>query len=179
MSLEKRMYSLNLYNISPIQAGIQSGHSNSEYIFTHFHDEDLQDWGKNWKTVVLLNGGTSNSGKESYYGYAPAKGSMETHLETLKNNDVKVVPFYEPDLNYCLSSMSFIVDERVFNRRKYPDFDYIAYSLIPLNSLKDLEGLDSAGYTFEPSFQTWLESIGGRTNLFLRLFLRGFDLARN
>ena len=115
--LEKRMYSLNLYNISGIQCGIQSAHSNMEYALKNFNNDDFQDWANNWKTVILLNGGTSNSGTESYYGYPPAKGTMELHLETLLKIGINVVPFYEPDLNYCMTSMSFIVDEIVFNKK--------------------------------------------------------------
>ena len=137
--LEKRMYSLNLYSLSPIQCGIQSGHSNVEYVMKNFYDSDLQDWANNWKTVILLNGGTSNSGNESVYDYPKAKGSMEMHLETLLKNNIKAEPFYEPDLNYCLTSISFLVDERVFNKKKYPDFDYDEYNLVPLRNIEDLE----------------------------------------
>ncbi len=183
--LEKRMYSLVLYNISPIQAGIQSAHSNTEYANEYSKDEDYIDWATKWRTVILLNGGTSNSGNESYYGYPASKGSMERHLDTLINMGIKVVPFHEPDLNYALTSLSFIVDERVFNRTKYPDFDFENYSLFPIKKLEHLEILQQSDFFedgFEDSkgaFKQWLESIGGEKNLFLRLFLKNFSLANN
>ena len=67
-----RLYSLVMYNISGIQAGIQAKHSGIELAMAHAGD-DVEDtvfleWAKFHKTVILLNGGTSNSGKESYYG---------------------------------------------------------------------------------------------------------------
>jgi hypothetical protein len=110
---------------------------------------------------------------------------MERHLESMINQGIKVVPFYEPDLNYCLSAMSFIVDERVFNRTKYPDFDFENYSLFPIKRLDQLEFLQQHDFFEEgfvggkDAFNTWLESIGGEKNLFLRLFLKNFELARN
>jgi hypothetical protein len=184
-TLEKRMYSFVMYQLSGIQAGIQAGHATQEYENQYGEDDDFKNWATKWKTVIILNGGTSNSGKESFYGYEPNKGSMERHLETMLNQGIKVVPFYEPDLNYCLSAMSFIVDERVFNRTKYPDFDFEDHSLFPVKRLDHLEILQQNNF-FEDGFHgskdafvKWLESIGGEKNFFLRLFLKNFDLARN
>ncbi len=185
MELEKRMYSFVMYQLSGIQAGIQSGHSNIEYSNEHGEDEDYKEWAKKWKTVILLNGGTSNSGKESCYGYAINKGSMEIHLETLLNKGIKVVPFYEPDMNYCLTSMSFIVDERVFNKNMYPDFDFENYSLFPIKKLDQLRFLQQQDFfddgfgNGKDAFHQWLENIGGEGNFFLRLFLKNFSLANN
>lgn len=181
-NLEKRMYSLVMYNISPIQAGIQSAHSNTEYANEYGKDEDYIDWATKWRTVILLNGGTSNAGKESYYGYPAAKGSMERHLETLLNMEIKVVPFYEPDMNYALTSMSFIVDERVFNKELYPDPEITLNTWRDILSKKNIS--DALNYVFsnpteEHMFNSWLKSIGGKEIFFLRLFLKNFSLANN
>jgi len=185
-NLDKRMYSLVLYQLSGIQAGIQSGHSNSEYETEFGEDLDYKDWSKKRKTVILLNGGTSNSGKESYYEYPQMKGSMETHLETLLNNTIKVVPFYEPDLNYCMTSLSFLVDERVFDTKKYPDFNYEEYYLFPINNISDYQNIYKQEVYFNGSyleskkdFDIWLDNIGGESNFFLRLFTKQFKLASN
>lgn len=183
--LEKRMYSLNLYNISGIQCGIQSAHSNMEYALKNFNNDDFQDWANNWKTVILLNGGTSNSGTESYYGYPPAKGTMELHLETLLKIGINVVPFYEPDLNYCMTSMSFIVDEIVFNKKDYPDFDFEFCGLYPIKTFKDTDIFEMSdyfdnGFDYAKSeFDTWVNSIGGINNFYLRLLLNDFKLSSN
>lgn len=183
--LEKRMYSLVMYNVSPIQAGIQSAHSNIEYANKYGSDEEYIDWATKWRTVILLNGGTSNSGKESYYGYPATKGSMEKHLDTLIEMGIKVVPFYEPDMNYCLTSMSFIVDERVFNKEDYPDFNFEDFNLFPIRNYKQLEILlredyFKSGYSSSKTeFEKWCLSIGGMQNFILRLFLKQFNLANN
>ena len=187
--LEKRMYSLNIYNTSGIQCGIQSAHSNMEYALKHFNDENFQDWSNNWKTVILLDGGTSNNGKESYYGYPAMKGSMECHLETLEKIGIKVVPFYEPDLNYCMTSMSFIVDERVFNKKEYPNFEFEEYGLLSITKFKDISILEMDDYfqnsdiyseeQVKEEYDYWLESIGGIENFYLRLFLDKFRMSSN
>ena len=112
--LEYRMYGLVPYNISPIQQGIQFGHAVVEYGLKHFKDLDYQKWAKKDKTFIILNGGTTNS-------HPHFLGSLNKHLETLKNNKIKAVTFQEPDLGHQLTAVVFLVDERVFNKEKYPD----------------------------------------------------------
>ena len=64
--LEKRMYFLVLYNISPIQQAIQAGHAQNEYALKYWKDKEFQDWAKRCKTWIILNGGTSNDGLQSF-----------------------------------------------------------------------------------------------------------------
>lgn len=123
INYEKRMYSLVIYQLSGIQKGIQAGHATEEYAENYGKNIDFLDWRKNWKTVILLNGGTSNSGKISHYNQPKQLGSMEQHLKSLQYNKIKCTPFYEPDLNYALTAISFLVDERVFNNGKYPPWE--------------------------------------------------------
>lgn len=79
---------------------------------------------------------------------------METHLTTLNELEVKVATFQEPDLNWSLSSIAFIVDERIFNKKKYPDcFDY------------------------QNNYEEWLQLVGGEENVKIRKFLSKFRLA--
>ena len=74
--LEYRMYGLVMYNISPIQQGIQFGHALQEYNNDFFEGSaDAKElaafnhWRKDWKTFILLNGGTANERVSSeYYG---------------------------------------------------------------------------------------------------------------
>ena len=154
--LEKRMYFLTMYNISPIQQGIQCGHAQMEYALKHWEDEEFQDWAKNWKTWIILNGGTSNSKPAAIKD----AGTMEQHYLTLLfHNKIKCTPFFEPDLNHSLTSIAFIVDERVFNKELYPD--YIIY----------------AGEDNSDSYEDWVKSVGGEQNVFLREFLKQFRLA--
>jgi hypothetical protein len=51
---------------------------------------------------------------------------METYLEYIKDElNINYAVFREPDLNYCLSAIVFIIDEKVFNFKKYPSYESI------------------------------------------------------
>jgi len=102
--LEKRMYGLVPYNISPIQQAIQFGHAVVEMSLDQI--DEYFDWAANWKTFIILNGGTSN-------GNPNFPGTMQQHLEILKENKISHAIFNEPDLNNMLSAIVFLVDERV------------------------------------------------------------------
>lgn len=193
-NLELRMYGLVPYNISPIQQSIQFGHAVVEYGQNMKRIDkknplsiQYDDWADNWKTFIILNGGTSNHSVNRYKTKNDVfLGTMESNLELLQSNFVECATFYEPDLNDMLSAIVFIVDERVFNKKDYPDFgdwliknygdliinsDYerpedIAKSIIKSNDKED-----------KKSYQTWLNLIGGQKNAFLRDFLKNFKLA--
>ena len=118
---EKRMYCLVPYNLSPIQQGIQSAHCIAEYGYKLWEDDifakkktkktkevDFQkylDWVKECKTIIILNGGTTNNNKsDKWYG------TLQKHRDKLKELGVIFSEFHEPDLNYALTAVSFIVD---------------------------------------------------------------------
>lgn len=191
-NLELRMYGLVPYNISPIQQAIQFGHAVVEYGLSNFTNEDYQEWAKDWKTFIILNGGTSNHTQNRYNHnnrmYPEQKGTMEINLSQLHDNNIKVATFYEPDLNDMLSAIVFIVDERVFNKEKYPDFDLknfygkekLDYNEIykdPMNPIFPNNHNLIGERDVKPIWNNWVESIGGRQNLFLRVFLKNFKLA--
>ena len=160
--LELRMYGLVPYNISPIQQGIQFGHAVVEYGLHFFNDPQYQDWANNWKTFIILNGGTSNHSTNRYQS-GEFWGTMEKNCQELINHNVKIAEFYEPDLNDMLSAIVFIVDERVFNKEKYPDFH--------------LDPTILGEQEFQIEYERWIHSIGGYQNLFMRNFLKNFRLA--
>lgn len=183
--LELRMYGFVPYNISEIQKGIQFGHSVVEYGLEHGLGSDKYfEWAKNWKTFIILNGGTSNHSVNRYHETEEEYlGSMETILETLKENNVMLATFFEPDLNDMLSGISFIIDERVFNRKEYLDFgDWIMenhFSYLKNNMLtgSKIERMRKEGYFSSASekeqnlYSEWVEFVGGDQNVFLRDFL--------
>ena len=68
-----------------------------------------------------------------------------------------------------LTGINFIVDERVFNKKKYPDF---GFNYDEVNDCFVKNG--SYGQTPDA---TWIESVGGQKNVFLRKFLSNFRLA--
>lgn len=83
-------------------------------------------------------------------------GSIQKYEQSLRENKIKHECFFEPDLNDTMTGIVFLVDERVFNREKYPDFE-------PSNE----KGV----------YLEWVKLIGGKKNEFLRGFLKNFRLA--
>lgn len=181
--LELRMYGFVPYNISEIQKGIQFGHAVVEYgqkVKEHVFELDsviYNDWANNWKTFIILNGGTSNHVDPEYIG------SMEGILEELKKNEITLATFNEPDLNDMLSAVVFIIDERVFNRRVYLDFGdwvvenhfgYLKNNMLTNSKIERMrkEGYFLTGNSAEKKlYSDWVDFVGGEKNVFLRDFL--------
>lgn len=116
----QRMYHLTMYNISPIQQGIQSYHAGIEYVLKHSNTPEFKQWANNDKVVIILNGGTSNNiGYDVWQN--ECAGTMEQQMAALSGAGIDNAPFYEPDLNNSLSAIAFLVDERVWDRENYPD----------------------------------------------------------
>lgn len=131
-NLEHRFYGLVNYQLTGIQQGIQFGHAKDEYLIemldillddgrVHGYDEESRKiakiflkWLREDKTYIILNGGTTNTNPERL-------GTLNKHAITLKELGVMTASFHEPDLGDQLTAVVFIIDERVFNREKYPD----------------------------------------------------------
>lgn len=192
--LELRMYGLVPYNISPIQQAIQFGHAVVEYgqkikLPQSMSKMNLnasciyEDWAENWKTFIILNGGTTNhrNGEDGL-----PFGSLNNHKLTLEENKIDFATFNEPDLGDQLTAVVFIVDERVFNRKKYPEFedwvienygdlvrtDYYTSSYMLANQIKN-----SDSKADKKVYEEWVKLVGGEKNVFLRDFLKNFKLA--
>ena len=154
------MYGLVARSLSDMQKAIQFGHAVVEYELLSRSNADIRvmydQWAINHKTFIILNGGSTNS-------QSLKRGTLQDNLEFLKTNGVKVAVFHEPDINDAMTAFVFLVDERVWNREKYPDY-------VPLDGYTDF-----ADQTHHQ--QEWAESIGGRTNEVLREFLPRFKLA--
>lgn len=174
-NLELRMYGLVNYNISPIQQGIQFGHAVVEYgqkmKYLGEHKQSLNtqynDWADNYKTFIILNGGTTNNKiKDGVY-----LGSLNNHKETLDKIGIFNDVFNEPDLGDQLTSVVFIVDERVFNKVKYPNFEFQQRNQIDFNNPIFFDEKE------KKDWEQWVDLIGGRKNLELRNFLVNFRLA--
>ena len=184
--LELRMYGLVPYNISPIQQGIQFGHAVVEYgqMVKGKKPQEIiyNDWADNWKTFIILNGGTTNH-KTSLEDGLPF-GSLNNHLLTLMDNGIEFASFNEPDLGDQLTAVVFIVDEKVFNRKKYPDFeDWVIENygdlIVGTGSAYQIanEIKNSKSKHDKKVYQEWINLVGGEKNAFLRDFLKNFRLA--
>lgn len=176
-NLELRMYFFVPYNISEIQKGIQAGHASLEYSDEFGQTELFKDFVKNYKTWIILNGGTTRDGNTD-----DERGSMNNILETLKNtkefynSDFNFSIFREPDLNNTLTSICFIIDERVFNHKKYPFFfDYLKN--IYINSVFYKNSIEEYKQYYKEDYSNWVKNIGGEFNVFLKEYLIGFKLA--
>jgi len=132
------MYHLVLYNISPIQQGIQAYHAGIEYSLKYGDSKEYKQWSKKDKTVIILNGGVSNRGANYIYD----KKCIESHYFSLQRNNIPVVYFNEPDLNDATTALAFLVDETVWDKEKYPDPTVIVKynDEIFYNSLKEMYG---------------------------------------
>jgi hypothetical protein len=172
MYLEYRMYGLVPYNLSPIQQGIQFGHAVVEYqqnIKGLTNLEKIYDkWAKQDKTFIILNGGTTNNTLDKL-------GTLNQHLRTLIDNGVATSVFHEPDLGDQLTAIVFLVDERVFNRTLYPDFqeEKLPYGVRKPSKKVETE-LEERN---EANYEKWVDKIGGPTNALLREFLKPLRLA--
>jgi hypothetical protein len=172
MYLEYRMYGLVPYNLSPIQQGIQFGHAVVEYQQNVRnlppHEAIYNKWAQKDKTFIILNGGTTNNTPDKL-------GSLNLHLASLYFNGILTSEFYEPDLGDQLTAVVFLVDERVFNRELYPDFqeEKLPYGTRKPSKKAQIE-LEERN---ETNYQKWVEKIGGPKNAFLRDYLKSLRLA--
>lgn len=191
-NLELRMYGLTNYQLTGIQKGIQFLHGVVEYeqMSNRIGGKLLNDynnWASKHKTVILLNGGTTNTNLDED---GLPFGSLNNHVLSLEDNDIDYATFYEPDLGDQLTAVVFLVDERVFNRKKYPDFedwvienygDLIIHGRGEGNNMTSgsLFGIakkikTSSSKEDQKVYQSWVKLVGGDKNVFLRDFLKNF-----
>lgn len=167
ITLRMRMYHLVLYSLSGIQKGIQAYHSGIEYSLKYGTTPEYLQWSMKDKTVIILDGGTSN--REGFSEYDSPRipqyyGSMEDFGQELIDNKILLAYFYEPDLNNATTAISFLVDERVWDKEKYPD---------PVQEISGhkLRIIDDDILLLE------YEKLYGNQVAFLRVFLKRFKLA--
>ena len=183
---ELRMYFFVAHNLSSIQQGIQAGHAALEYADKFGNDETFIDFVRNWKTWIILNGGTTNNEKDVN---GIALGTLNQIADELEDNEISYACFHEPELNNALTALCFIVDERVFNYVDYPDF---------VNWLHDIKMTDEAKKEikkknptfwltlklqpktqqemFPEYYKEWIEFFGGNKNVYLRELLKNKEL---
>ncbi len=173
--LKFRMYGLVNYQLTGMQGGIQFGHATDQFaakvitaILNNPGDnsefvENYIAWVMMDKAVVVLDGGSTNLNPNKL-------GTLNKYMETLKLMNVYVVPFYEEDLGDQLLSFAFLLDERVWDKVNYPDFDFV---LRQTDRTKPVFSSD----TEEENWKTWVGSIGGIQNNNLREFIRPLRLA--
>ena len=143
-----RMYSLVLTSLSTIQKGVQSTHSIIDYASKFHKKSEYIQWYNIDKTIIILNGGNYWDLKES--------------KEFLNSLGIPYTVFYEDDLNHLMTSISFVVDEKVWDTKEYPSFD---------------DEVDETSSDESEASPEWLTKMGGIKNYKLRKFLRSKHLA--
>lgn len=161
--LEYRMYFFVPYNISDIAKGIQAGHCALEYAYKFNKNNDYISFIENDKTWIILNGGTTNSSRDSN---GELNGSLNRIAETLSNNNINNAVFHEPDLDDALTAVCFLADERVYDYEKYPDYE---------DAFKDSMwgGINYNDWVYKD----WVNFMGGDKNVLLRELIKGKKLA--
>lgn len=92
-----KMYFLVLYNLSPIQQGIQSLHACVEYSNQFWKTTAYKQWANNDKTVILLNGWSS---------WLMAEGRC-----VLEEFNIPYATFQEPDFENLTTAIAFIIKD--------------------------------------------------------------------
>jgi len=160
-----RMYGLVPYNISPIQQGIQFGHAVVEYGLAFGATTEYQKWAKEDKTFIILNGGTTNKGYHLENGNHI--GSLNNHRQNLWDAGINFASFFEPDLGDQLTAVVFLVDDRVWDKVTWPEYDGTFY----------VDGTPEA-----TEYWNWIMKFDeseqeAQRIVFLRDFLKNFRLA--
>lgn len=114
MTEELRLYTFTLYQLSPIQQGIQAGHAAVELGMKCYSKQMMlregrawsmyHAWATDWKTMVLLNGGDLNELREL------------SDFFTTGYNMLPWATFYESEesLGGVMTSIAVIVPARIF-----------------------------------------------------------------
>lgn len=146
---EQRMYSMVLRQLNPIQKGVQTTHGVVEYANKYSSDEEYRQWADTDKTLIMLDGGTYQE--------------MVRIYDTLKELGIKIGEFQEPDLNYLTTSITFLADERVWNREQYPSWETLPQC--PCSIDGNMQAPDPNDYM---TYNEWVEMMGGAANVELR-----------
>ena len=171
--LELRMYFFVPYQLKGIQQAIQAGHAALEYARKFKDDKQFINFVNNWKTWIILNGGTTNEDADH-----DRLGTMQEISDEIVLNKIKYAEFYESDLNDALTAICFICNEKVFNFEDYPNWKrYIMDKMI--DSLPDVltQNEEELEKRFPKLYKDWLDKIGGKKNAFLKELIRDKNLA--
>jgi hypothetical protein len=172
--LDYKMYGMVNFQLSPMQAGIQFGHATDEYAGKVIaallkSPNEKSDFTKNYirwnsenKTVVVLNGGSTNTDHNNF-------GTLNQYYEKVRTLNVYATPFYEPTLGNQMTSFAFLLSEKVYDKVKYPDFVFRSNQLDRSNPILSTDEREE--------WSEWVKSIGIQNNT-MREFIRPFQLAR-
>ena len=149
VAYEQRMYSMVLCQLNAIQKGVQTTHGVVEYANKYASDEEYRQWTETDKTLIVLDGGTYQE--------------MVRVYDSLKELGMKFADFQEPDLNYLTTSITFLADERVWNREQYPSWESLPQCPCTIDG--NMQAPDPNDYM---TYNEWVDMMGGAANVELR-----------
>lgn len=164
-----RMYCLVLRQLSPMQKGIQAAHSIVEYANKFPHDEEYKEWSKFDKTIIVLDAGTSFD--------------IEEIIDQLDEHNVNYTAFKEEDLNGIVTSIAVLVDDHIFDKETYPDFEEWRDNKYPVREYHLLSYVghfdhDPNDFTYKEHHKEWVKDVmEGEKNVFLRELISSKRLA--
>lgn len=121
MEYKQRMYAMVLRQLNPMQKGIQALHAVVEYAQNYFTADEYQQWAKNDKTMIVLDGGVSTE--------------LAEVMKQLDELNYVYTVFKEPDLYDQVTAIAFLVPETVWDKETYPDYEtYKTKKLEEINS---------------------------------------------
>ena len=118
--MELRLYSFVNYYLSPIQAGIQTGHAAVQLVrhyagLTHRDHDMVMDWADDHKTFIVLNGGNN--------------AQLISAHEAVMNSGYPYSAFFEDEasLGGIMTCVAVVVPESVFNAKRIDPNSEIEY----------------------------------------------------
>lgn len=112
---EQRMVTVALRHLSGVQKGIQSLHAVVDFAQKFGQTPEYQRWANKDKTIFVLEAHTN--------------GQLEDAFKKLRRLGVPVEKFKEPDTGNIVTAIAFLIEETVFDTKKYENG----------KSIKDLE----------------------------------------
>jgi hypothetical protein len=140
-----RTYEIVLRQLNGINKGVQAEHSAKRYIWKYRNEVEtaiVMEYEDN-ETTIMVDGGTHQE--------------MCEIQRQLDDAGIKHTYFIEPDLNHCMTAITVLADERVWDKQYNSEF--------------------FGGEDEEDWYEKWVESIGGKKNLILREILSGKRLS--
>lgn len=154
--MKYRMYALVLRQLSSIDKGVQSAHACLEYALNYGETIEYKDYINNDKTIIILNGGTSNDLLKIY--------------ESLNEAGINFSFFREPDLNNIITSICFLVNDLVYDSISLDR--YLEHFYLP--KIKSTGG----EVNYENGKLDYIDYIGGKNNFLLKTIISDKHLAR-
>ena len=137
--MQYRTYEIVLRHLSGVNKGVQIEHTCKRYVWKYKDEPYMKEIMENLdnETTIMVDGGTHQD-------------MVEIH-RILEENDINHTYFIEPDLNDCMTAITVVADERVWDRENY------------CLSLDDY----IAKYEFHGNIREWFEHVGGEKNAIL------------